>query len=70
MYNEGFYEGFANALGLDDHVSKLVGTELRWINGPEDVVVAALVTPITISVQKDPRHGLQSSEDDDSKSDE
>ena len=82
MFIEGFVESFANAVGLEDHVSefcgddfgntfglgdhvsKLCGDELRVRNGPEDIVVAALVSPIDISVEKDPYFGIRSSEED------
>ena len=64
LYIESFAEGFAYALGLEDHTSKLDDHEVHWRNGPEDVVVAALHSPITISIEKDPYFRMQSSEED------
>ena len=55
------FEYFAIALGLEDHLSKLCGDDFANTLGG---VVATLHCLITISLEKDPYCGLQSSEED------
>ena len=64
MFIEGFVDLFANALGLEDHVSRMNDIELHWNKGPANIVVAALRSPITIAVEKHPYRRTQSSEED------
>ena len=64
MYIECFGESFAIALGLEDHMSKLLVDEVRVRSRPEENVVAALLNPIHIAVEKDPHLGIQSIEED------
>ena len=53
MYIEGFVENFAIALGLDDYLSKLLDHDLICVNGVEDSVVAALNSPLTVTLELD-----------------
>ena len=53
-------DDFANTLGLEEHASKFCGEERRR----ENIVVAALSSPICNAVEKDPYFGIQSSEDE------
>ena len=53
-------DDFANTLGLEEHASKFSGEERRR----ENIVVAALSSPIYIAVEKDPYSGIQSSEEE------
>ena len=61
MKTEGFVANFAIAYGLDDHLGKLCGDDFANTLGG---VVATLHCPITISLEKHPYLGLQSSEED------
>ena len=70
MYIEGFYESFGNAIGLDDHICKLLEFDWSAAKSADDVVVAALVCPITIPIEKDQYLGPHSSEEDDSQSED
>ena len=70
MYIEGFVESFANALGHDEYVSKLLDYDLICVNGVKDLVVAALNSPITATFENDQYLGSLSSGEDDCQSDE
>ena len=58
MSIESFVETFAVALGLEDHVSRMSE------RGPEDCVVAALLSPSCLTVEEDTYCRTQSSEED------
>ena len=73
MYIEGFVENFAIALGLDDYLSKLCGDDFAHMSGLEEhaskfcceerrrenILVAALCSPIYIAVEMDPFCGSE-----------
>ena len=79
MKIEGFAENVADALGLDDHLSKLCGNGFAHTLGLEEhaskfrgeerrrdnFVVSALSSPIYIALEKDPYCSTLSSEDED-----
>ena len=70
MYIEGFVESFADALGLDEYVSKLLDYDLICVNGVKDLVVAALNSPITFTSEKDQYLGSLSNSEDECQNDE